>query len=205
MITLDCRKFADTPMVEIEASGAETFPKLMLCPHCGNPTDSNYAGKHFFVLNDKTKENFFVLGMKCKICKNVFVAEYVIKNRKVEFINSFPPLKDKQVVIDKVLFECSPRFASLYQQSSKCYAQGLTDLAAMGFRSALECLIKDFAIKYTNAPENRVAKMSLSDVIIEFLDEKSIVNSADMVRLLGNDYTHFKRKYEEYDVETLKE
>lgn len=51
--------------------------------------------------------------------------------------------------------------------------------------------------------ESQVSKMKLIESISRYLS-KDLANSADVVRILGNDYTHYKRKYPEIDFEILK-
>lgn len=78
------------------------------------------------------------------------------------------------------------------------------ELAAIGFRSSLEILVKDYAIQELGEPAETVAKQSLCNAIATYLQQADLVNTADVVRILGNDYTHYKRKYPEHDFVLLK-
>ena len=95
-------------------------------------------------------------------------------------------------------------FIDVYNQALRAEAAGDMALAAMGCRQALECLIKDFAIKELKRPQEEVEKASLFKAIGDYLNEKDLVASADVVRILGNDYVHYKRKYPEHDFILLK-
>lgn len=49
-----------------------------------------------------------------------------------------------------------------------------------------------------------VKSASEYDAISSYLPNEALTNSADVVRILGNDYTHYKRKYPEHDFALLK-
>lgn len=107
---------------------------------------------------------------------------------------------------DDVLGELSPRYLTACQQALNAEFRGDLELAAIGYRSALECVVKDYAIKELGKPRDEVVGKSLFAAIGEYLSEqKELLNTADVVRLLGNDYTHYERKYPEYDFDILKQ
>ncbi len=199
---MDLKQFKLVEFSEIGSSHNGKFPRLMLCPYCKTFVSGGYTDKHFIPINNET--TFFTLAQKCAFCDGTFVATYVIKNKATTFLSSFPVIKDESDV-DHILAGCSPRFADLYKQSYMCYTNQQFDLAAMGFRSALECLVKDFAIEFLNIPKDEVIKKSLFQAIAEYLKDVELVKSADVVRMLGNDYTHYQRKFTDHDIETLKD
>lgn len=81
----------------------------------------------------------------------------------------------------------------------------MNDLAGMGYRKSLEYLVKDYAITELKKPEQEVSKKKLYNAIEEYLPNNMLINAADVVRILGNDKTHFQEKFQEYDVEVIKE
>lgn len=102
-----------------------------------------------------------------------------------------------------VLAEFSPRFVELYNQALRSEFAGDIDLAATGYRHALECLVKDYAINRLGENHDEVCRKNLCQVIGEYFDS-DMVRAADVVRILGNDYTHYERRYPELDFEVLK-
>ena len=94
---------------------------------------------------------------------------------------------------------------TMYNQALQCEKNGNFELAAVGFRAALEILVKDYAIKELKIDSETVSGKTLFNAIGEYLDEKPLVTSADVIRILGNDYAHYERKYPEHDFEILKE
>ncbi len=105
---------------------------------------------------------------------------------------------------NQILESVSPRFISSYNQALRAEIRGDIELAAIGYRQALECLVKDYAINECGADKEKVVKTKLFDAISEYLGEKDLVSAADVVRILGNDYAHYERKYPQHDFELLK-
>ena len=56
-------------------------------------------------------------------------------------------------------------------------------MAAVGYRSALEILIKDYAINDLHEPSEKVVKLDLFHAISNYLSSDT-VNAADVVRIL---------------------
>ena len=124
-------------------------------------------------------------------------------NKKADFVDFFP--RNNQEYSNELLQPISPRFISAYNQALRAEERQDIELAAIGYRHALECLIKDFAIKELNLNYDEVVKKSLCDAIKLYLEEKDLVSTADVIRILGNDYTHYERKYPEFDFALLKQ
>ena len=94
---------------------------------------------------------------------------------------------------------------NLYEQSYTAEQNGHIELAGCGYRNAMEVLIKDFAIQKLNASEKEVCKMKLYDAIGTYLNEVNIdTSAADVIRVLGNDYTHYQRHYDDIDFIVVK-
>lgn len=103
-----------------------------------------------------------------------------------------------------ILTSISERFIDMYNQALQSEFVGNIELAAIGYRSALEILVKDFAINELCKDPTDVSKKTLCTAIDEYLSQPDLVNTADVIRILGNDYTHYQRKYPEHDFELLK-
>ena len=104
----------------------------------------------------------------------------------------------------EIIESTSPGFIFSYNQALRAEIRGDIELAAIGFRHSLECLVKDYAIKECGADEAKVNKTKLIDAISQYLEEKDLVSTADVIRILGNDYTHYERKYPQIDFDLLK-
>ena len=73
----------------------------------------------------------------------------------------------------------------------------------MGYRKALEFLIKDYLISLHLDKEEEFRKAALGNCINK-IDNSSIKELARRATWLGNDETHYIRKWEDRDIHDLK-
>lgn len=177
-------------------------PKPLYCPICTTPQNGTCRGGHVFL--SKAQIYYVTFLYECTSCKEKYLAIFDVdlKNKNATFA-AFYPNKPNSYKDDK-LSAISERFIDMYNQALACEDIGNIELAAIGFRSAVEILIKDYAIKELGEDEKTVSKMRLIDAIGNYLSA-DIASSADVVRILGNDYTHYQRKYPQHDFEVLKQ
>jgi len=112
----------------------------------------------------------------------------------------YPQTKDFPESIQAV----SPRFIEIYNQSYSADQDKLDQICGPGYRKALEFLIKDYLIK--NLPEKATAVKAalLGNCIENFVVNENVKNVASRATWLGNDETHFERKWDGKDIEYLK-
>lgn len=91
----------------------------------------------------------------------------------------------------------SPRFVEICNQAEKAELLGLNEICGMGYRKALEVLIKDFFINYKKQPE--VASLWL-DKAIKKIEDPDIERIANACKELGNDAAHYEVKYDHQPV-----
>lgn len=178
-----------------------TFRKPAICPYCKIGTDAPYTYKQAHSFNNHFL--FFAI-CTCTACSKYFSFIYEhYPEKELSYPVVYPPMSFTPYE-NKTLSEISPRFIDMYNQSLESEYNGHIELAAIGFRSSLEFLVKDFAIKELNKPFDEVSNKKLFDAISLYLKQEDLIKTADVVRILGNDYTHYKRKYPEHDFLLLK-
>lgn len=188
--------FSNTPALNFP------FLKPTLCPHCGISTDAVFRDAKQLPFSSGGAEkslSFVSLLWACTACKRHFLTCYVAdkKRRAATLVYMYPPAAP--YAPDPLVQDLSPRFVDLYRQAQAAEDLEAWDVAAMGYRAALEVLLKDYAIRALGRDEKAVARSKLADLIVEVFHEQELVNCADVVRLLGNDYTHFQRRYTDVD------
>lgn len=119
-------------------------------------------------------------------------------------IKSVEPQKYKETSFDKHLTTLSPQFVKIYNQASAAESAGLDEIAGLGYRKALEFLIKDFAIHTNPEHESNIKKMLLSSCINQYIDSPNIKTLATRSAWIGNDEAHYIRKQEDRDVNDMK-
>ena len=180
------------------------FPlrKPMLCPHCGAYQDGILSTRTLFEKQDNYR--FGVISYKCTHCAKFYLVTYRIdlSAKIAEFVGFYPT----QTVTyeNAVLQEYFPRFIDSYNQALRAELRGDIELSAVGYRQALECLIKDYAIQELGMDRADVSNKKLVKAIAEYLGESDLAATADVVRILGNDYAHYERRYPEHDFALLK-
>lgn len=178
-----------------------------VCPHCGKRIAAKYINSFIKTSDDGNRTKAIVYWF-CNGCGEFFAATYFVNkdypNNYVGYEDSvIPPIMEKTVLPAEVL-SVSPGFAELFQQAERAKNEGMTDLAGMGFRKALECLLKDTLI-YLGQDETQVEKMTIAGAIEAFADNPRLQRAATNARVIGNDYTHYKARYDGYDIETLRQ
>ena len=81
----------------------------------------------------------------------------------------------------------------------------LMEVCGVGYRKALEFLIKDYIIEGKEPDVVEEIKVSpLARCIDTFVSDPNVKNVSKRAVWLGNDETHYVRKWEEKDVQDLK-
>ena len=191
------------PASDFHPSYTFSYQKPSICPHCSLGTDALLKEKHVTILRSK---NLLLSGVcECTACKKAFFFVSESKDGKdAEFIFQYPSF-DFVPYTNQLLSQISDHFIDMYNQALRAEHNQNYELAAIGYRSALEILIKDYAIKELGKSTEEVSSKKLVKAIEEYLAAPDLVKTADVVRILGNDYTHYGRKHPEHDFQLLKE
>lgn len=178
-----------------------SYQKPDICPYCGLGTDAPIKETSFFTFD---RGLLLVATCQCTACGKIFFfACHKTEKDFAENVSIYPSLSFTPYE-NPILSKISERFISMYNQSLASEHAGNIELAAIGYRSALEILVKDYAISELGENKDRVSGKKLFDAIKDYLKQNELIATADVVRILGNDYTHYERKYPQHDFELLK-
>jgi hypothetical protein len=97
----------------------------------------------------------------------------------------------------------SPTFVALYTQALRAEYHGLNDIFGLALRKALEFLIKDYCITKDTAAEADIKNEFLGNVIKNRVSDLNIKICAERATWLGNDETHYERRWTGHDVTDL--
>lgn len=100
--------------------------------------------------------------------------------------------------------EAKSKFIKTYLQSLEAESNSLDEIAGMGYRKAIEYLVKDWAIQNNPNEKDKILSKWLGSTISDYYegDLKEIFERATW---LGNDQAHYNKLFEEYDIDILKE
>jgi hypothetical protein len=97
----------------------------------------------------------------------------------------------------------SPSFIDLYTQALRADHHGLDDLFGLALRKAFEFLIKDYCITKDSAAEADIKREFLGSVIKNRVSDPNIKICAERATWLGNDETHYERRWSGHDISDL--
>jgi hypothetical protein len=103
-----------------------------------------------------------------------------------------------------IIKNISENFIETYRQASVAEQNDLDQICGPGYRKALEFLIKDYIIYKDISLKESVEKLLLGKCIDAYITNDKIKDIAKRAAWLGNDETHYIRKWIHKDINDLK-
>lgn len=181
-------------------------PKI--CPHCHNGIAPSERTQ--FIGTGPNQENlcYFIFECNYPECRSIFCAAYAIlgggASRFLGCLDGTP----KDPIWPESIANLNSRFIETYIQSLKAESKGLDEISGMGYRKAIEYLVKDYVISQEPDKAETIADLALSQVISNNFNDKRESDLKDLLHRatwLGNDMTHYLRYHENFDINDLKE
>lgn len=181
------------------------------CPLC------HYAIKpvllHSHLLPDGMRWNISETYF-CTHCSRAFLSFYQSSEEKITHegvvctctLSLYTgPKKYMEKQFDPHVCALSPQFVKIFNQASEAESSGLDEIAGIGYRKALEFLVKDFCIHQNPDKEENIKKCFLGDCIKNYIDYPKLKTLCEKATWIGNDETHYVRKFEDRDINDLKQ
>lgn len=143
-----------------------------------------------------------VLFCRCPMtgCGALFLLQ--IKGNGHSVMHNHPLAKK---VFSDVVNTISPMFCNIYNEAYAAEQMSLMEICGVGYRKALEFLIKDYTIQgKSDEMVDKIKKISLAKCIDDYVEDVKLKAVAKRAVWLGNDETHYVRKWEDKDVQDLK-
>lgn len=173
------------------------------CPFCHKSITPN------LIYGFQKPSNYAEVFMSCPNldCNSTFIGYYHSNIAGREFYmfqqkTSKGTMNKKQ--ISTTVNDISPRFSEIYNQAFFAEQHNLLEICGVGYRKALEFLIKDYSIKNHYDKKDKIQKSPLSFCINKYINDHRIKSVAKRAAWLGNDETHYLRKWEEKSLTDLK-
>jgi hypothetical protein len=146
---------------------------------------------------------FQVLKCPAPSCNQVFVAMFVHVHPSWA-LKRCGPQNSAPRKFEAAIESASPDFVTIYNQALAAEESGLTEICGAGYRKALEFLMKDYLI--TEHPDNAdsIKKSQLAACIGQYVSDGNLKTCAKRATWLGNDETHYVRRWVEKDLKDLK-
>jgi len=148
---------------------------------------------------------FVQIAFQCpfEACESLFVGIYANGDDNIFYHGASVPKSVQKKKFPEAIHNCSDDFCKIYNEASHAESLGLKNAAGPAYRKALEFLAKDYMIKKHPDREEQIHKMSLTQVI-EMFEDQRMITCAKRAAWLGNDETHYIRKWEDKDMKDLK-
>lgn len=182
-VLIDFGKHANFERVSIE------------CPFCHSRITPDYLFYH--------RDTLFALCSNSNCGKHLMLQRDSWGKYTVVAPNSLPKSKSFSTIIKEI----SPSFDSIYNQAFCAEQLSLDQICGVGYRKALEFLIKDYLISTleSDAEKEAIKKKPLGSCIQDDISDSRIKQVAKRATWLGNDETHYVRKWDNKDVSNLKD
>lgn len=194
----------DTIQIRCGNNQAITIKKSSVeCPHCKIRIIPEYI---FSDIDDNFLGNYSVF-CRCTNpdCNQTFISEYYRSSSQggIIFNRIKPTYKLDVVKFSDIIQNVSQFFCEIYNQAFAAQQINLNQICGVGYRKALEFLIKDYIISKNPGKEDSIKNKLLGNCIKDDVTDQRIKQVADRAVWLGNDETHYVRKWEDKDVNDL--
>ncbi|MCD1116462.1 DUF4145 domain-containing protein [Chryseobacterium turcicum] len=172
------------------------------CPECHQKIIPIISSKRLSRKGDKT---FVFLSCPNPKCEISFAAEYLKQHD--HYLHYFSKIIKGNVIQEKFseqIENLSPYFIKIYNEAYFAEQNNLLEICGVGYRKALEFLIKDYIITKNPHKEDLIKKLLLGKCINEFVEDLRLKETAKRAVWLGNDHTHYVKKWATKDLSDLK-
>ena len=173
------------------------------CPICHNKgTFKALSLFHNSVKMSSNRELEVVFRCANSKCHDIFIGYYISDGRGRFTLNKTAPKEYLAREFSQIIKDLSENFVGIYNQAYKAESFGLDKVCGVGYRKALEFLIKDYLISFTeeDSEKQKIKEEFLGASIANRVDNTKIKEIAKRAAWLGNDETHYTKKWEEKDL-----
>ncbi len=173
------------------------------CPMCHKGIKPILFGKAFWSSINAKMQAIFICPRE--ECYRVFIGFYAEAMGQY-FLSHLRPINIVEKDFPDTIKSISSNFPKIYNQSHGAEQLKLDEVCGSGYRKALEFLIKDYLLDQTKDEEEKkkIKKEFLGQCIKTRIDNPKLQLVAERATWLGNDETHYERRWKDKDIEDLK-
>lgn len=173
------------------------------CPHCHNNMEPRYINNFA-----EKAVNYSIWKCTYRDCGKLFVAAYQITGQTTAKFKGFLDGNPIGPHWTETIKNLKSKFILTYMQALQAEYMGLDEISGMGFRKAIEYLVKDYLIQRDSSLEGKIEDTLLGKVIAENFTQPQEADLKELLQRatwLGNDMTHYLKYHENFDISDLKE
>ena len=147
-----------------------------------------------------------------EICQRLFIAYYEKGTSSITgptddiyYLKGVEPHTPGKRNFSKIIEDISKEFCDFYNEAFEAEDRKLLNICGAGYRKAIEFLIKDYLIKVKKKKPEEIRETPLGKCIKDYIQDDNIKKCAKRAVWIGNDETHYIRKWEEKDLQDLKD
>lgn len=188
-----------------------SYPEITECPCCHFAIEAKDLDAFFTYEEQYQHETYrFYLISFCKHCRQTFMSEFrgaYLDSVNGYYIFSTPeyslPSTHRNTAFPEEISNLSPNFVETFSQSEVAEANRLSQIYGVGYRKALEFLVKDYLCHKYPEDSDAICKETLA-TSIRRIEDTRIKTLAERSTWIGNDETHYVRKHENLNVDDMK-
>lgn len=174
------------------------------CPICRRGVSPIETSQRWLIIEKRLEIVFRCPTLECE---HHFIARYGYKRvgaTEVYYLSEVVPLTIATSNFTKIITDISQNFVDVYRQAEEAELRGLKLICGPGYRKALEFLIKDYVVGLNTDKAEEIKKLNLSTCISNHVNDRNVKEVAKRAVWLGNDETHYLRKWDDKDLKDLK-
>lgn len=189
-----------------ELSYAVSYDEPGSCPLCHFAIKPDYIEGEWY--RDDKSHRHLAIFYTCPHCFRPFVAHFTddspMNNCMSPVLDYCGPELYSAQQFEANIAGLSPQFVKVYNQALEAESRQLDEIAGIGYRKALEFLVKDYC-KHTHPEKGtEIERLPLGKCISDYIENRSITTLASRAVWIGNDETHYTRKHEDRDIADMK-
>jgi len=175
------------------------------CPLCLHHLDPRFLGGAVAESSSPFPQAEVCYQCTNKKCRRLFLGQFAGPNMSGEYrLQRMTPITQEKKEFPASIVRISPLFVQIYNEAFATEQLGLKQICGVGYRKSIEFLIKDYLIEGDSSIAESVKTKMLGQCISENVTDAKIKAVAARATWLGNDETHYVRKWEDKDVKDLK-
>lgn len=169
------------------------------CYHCGVYVNLSSFDALRPINYDENKRVYRIFV--CTNCNQDIIVKY--GGEIIEYEEVIYPEECREKEFSKNILAVFPNFVNIYNQALKAKQRGLDEICGIGYRKSIEFLVKDYAKLNNGSNSSEIESMPLSKVIEGFIPDSKARNAIKRATWLGNDETHYTRKWDDKCIEDI--
>jgi Domain of unknown function (DUF4145) len=191
-----------------DQSSAEVDRIPDTCPLCKHAIEPLQIWAFCDTTKDNLRDKYYgQVVYRCPrgSCQKLFIAYFKAPRSQFywDLVESQPSTKQEQA-FHEIITKLSPSFKEIYNEAYAAEQYSLSQICGAGYRKALEFLIKDYLIELNPESAESIKLKQLGNCIKDDVSNNNIKDVAKRAAWLGNDETHYIRKWDEKDLSDLK-